>query len=86
MYFFVLVFRLTVTLKCLLKSLTQWVVGCSFHFVFIKFSLAASDLLQAQSHRQDSTYHGFYYTHCKGWSGMRNSSMSPPTGINPSTH
>ena len=41
------------------------------------FRLTARVLLYAQSHRQDSTYHGLCYT---SWplAGTRNSSMGPP--------
>ena len=39
------------------------------------FWLAARVLLDALSHKQDSTYHGLSYT---ALAGMRNSSMGPP--------
>ena len=43
-------------------------------------------LLYAPSHRQDRTYHSFCYTSCGPLAGMRNSSMSPPHGIDLMTH
>ena len=42
------------------------------------FRLAASVLLYASSHRQDSTYHGLCHTSRGALAGTRNSSMSPP--------
>ena len=42
------------------------------------FRLAASVLLYAPSHRQDSTYHGLCYTSRGALAGTRNSSMGPP--------
>ena len=42
------------------------------------FRLTARVLLYALSHRQDSTYHGLYYTSCGALAGTRNSSMGPP--------
>ena len=42
------------------------------------FRLAARVLLYAQSHRQDSTYHGLCYTSRGALAGTRNSSMGPP--------
>ena len=50
------------------------------------FRLAASVLLYAPSHRQDSTYHGLCYTSRGTLTGTRNSSMSPPWRIDPTTH
>ena len=50
------------------------------------FRLATKVPLYAQSHRQDSTYHGFYYTSYGALAGMRNSSMGLPWRINPTTH
>ena len=41
------------------------------------FRLAARVLLYAPSHRQDSTYHGLYYTSRGALAGTRNSSMGP---------
>ena len=38
------------------------------------------------SHRQDSTYHSLCYTSCGALAEKRNSSMSPPQGIDPTTH
>ena len=49
------------------------------------FRLTTKDLLYALSHRQDSTYHSHCYT-TTVLAGMRNSSMGPPRGINPTTH
>ena len=45
------------------------------------FRLTARVLLYAQSHRQDSTYHGLCYTSRGALAGMRNSSMGPPWRI-----
>ena len=42
------------------------------------FRLAARVLLYAPSHRQDSTYHGLWYTSRGALAGTRNSSMGPP--------
>ena len=42
------------------------------------FRLAARVLLYVPSHRQDSTYHGLYYTNRGALPGTRNSSMGPP--------
>ena len=42
------------------------------------FRLTARVLLYAQSHRQDSTYHGLWYTSRGALAGTRNSSMGPP--------
>ena len=50
------------------------------------FWLAARVLLYAPSHRQDSTYHGLYYTSRGALAGMRNSSMGPPWRIDLTTH
>ena len=41
------------------------------------FRLAARVLLYAQSHRQDSTYHGLCYTSRGALAGTRNRSMGP---------
>ena len=49
------------------------------------FRLAARVLLYASSHRQDSTYHGLCYTSRGALTGMRNSSMGPPWGIDQTT-
>ena len=43
-------------------------------------------LLYAPSHRQDSTYHGLWYTGRGALAGTRNSSMGPPWRIDPTTH
>ena len=40
--------------------------------------LTARVLLHAPSHRQDSTYHGLWYTSHGALAGTRNSSMGPP--------
>ena len=45
------------------------------------FWLAARVLLNVPSHRQDSTYHGLYYTSRGTLARMRNRSMGPPWGI-----
>ena len=42
------------------------------------FRLTARVLLYAPSHRQDSTYHGLFYTSRGALAGTRNSSMGPP--------
>ena len=42
------------------------------------FPITARVLLYAPSHRQDSTYHGFYYTSRGALAGTRNSSMGSP--------
>ena len=42
------------------------------------FLINSKVLLHAPSHRQDSTYHGLYYTSRRAMAGMRNSSMGPP--------
>ena len=50
------------------------------------FRLTARVLLYAPSHRQDSTYHGLWYTSRGALAGTRNSSMGPPWRIDPTTH
>ena len=50
------------------------------------FRLAARVLLYASSHRQDNTYHSLCYTSCGTLAGTRNSSMGPPSRIDPTTH
>ena len=42
------------------------------------FPINSNVLLYAQSHRQDSTYHGLCYTSCGALAGTRNNSMGPP--------
>ena len=42
------------------------------------FRLAARVVLYVPSHRQDSTYHGLWYTSHGALAGTRNSSMGPP--------
>ena len=42
------------------------------------FRLTARVLLYSPSHKQDSTYHGLWYTSCGALAGTRNSSMGPP--------
>ena len=42
------------------------------------FRLTARVLLYAPFHRQDSTYHGLYYTSRGTLAGARNISMGPP--------
>ena len=39
--------------------------------------LATWDLLYTPSHRQDSTYHGFFNTSCEALAGMRNNFYIP---------
>ena len=46
------------------------------------FGLAARDHLYAQ----DSTYHSLCYTSRGAMAGLRNSSMGPSRGIDPTTH
>ena len=48
--------------------------------------LAARVLLHAQSQWQDSTYHTLCHTSHGALTGMRNSSICPPWGIDPVTH
>ena len=43
-------------------------------------------ILYAPSHRQDSTYHGLWYTSHEALDGTRDSSMGPPWRIDPTTH
>ena len=56
------------------------------------FRLTARFLLYAPSHRQDSTYHGLYYTSRGALAGTKNTSMVPHThpmkdrSDNPSHH
>ena len=50
------------------------------------FRLAARVLLYAPSHRQDSTYHGLWYTSHGALAGTRKSSMGPPWRIDPMIH
>ena len=50
------------------------------------FRLAATALLYAPSHRQDSTYHSLCYTSHGALAGTRNSSMGPPWRIDLMTH
>ena len=54
------------------------------HGIF--FRLAARVLLYAPSHRQDSTYHGLWYTSCGALAGPTHSSVGPPSGVEPTTH
>ena len=57
-----------------------------FRHMDYSFRLAARVLLYAPSHRQDSTYHGLWYTSRGALAGTRNSSMGPSWGIDPTTH
>ena len=50
------------------------------------FQLATRVVLYASSHRQDNTYHILCYTSRGTLAGMRNSSMRPPLGIDPTSH
>ena len=50
------------------------------------FGLTARVLLYAPSQRQDSTYHGLWYTSRGALAGTRNSSVGPPWRIDPTTH
>ena len=45
--------------------------------------LAATGMLYALPHKQDSTYHSLCYTSCRVLSGIRNSAICPPVGIDP---
>ena len=56
------------------------------HHMSYSFQLVAKDLLYASSHREDSTYHGLCYISRGAMVGTRNSSTSPPWGIDPMTH
>ena len=56
------------------------------HYLGYSFQLAARDLLYAPPYRQDSTYHSLCNTSCGSLAGTRNSSMSLPWGIDPTTH
>ena len=47
------------------------------------FSISSNGLFYAQTHSQDSTYHGIGYTSCEVLSKKSNSSMGSSTGINP---
>ena len=46
--------------------------GNPLHHMGYYFRLAARVLLYAPSHRQNSTYHGLYYTTCGALAGTRN--------------
>ena len=59
---------------------------CCLLFMINSFLSAVWDLLYAISYRQDRTYHDLCYTSCGALGGMRNRSMGPLTGINPTTH
>ena len=50
---------------------------CCCHIGY-SFRLTARVVLYAPSHRQDSTYHGLYYTSRGALAGTRNSSMGSP--------
>ena len=50
---------------------------CCRHMGY-SFRLTARVILYAPSHRQDSTYHGLYYTSRGALAGTRNSSMGSP--------
>ena len=50
---------------------------CCRHIGY-SFRLTARVLLYAPSHRQDSTYHGIFYTSRGALAGTKNSSMGPP--------
>ena len=54
---------------------------CWCHFMRYFFWLAARDLLYAPPKRQNSIYHGFYYTSCEALAGTWNRSMGPPWGL-----
>ena len=49
------------------------------------FLLVARVLLYAPSHKQDITYHCLCYTSRGALAGIRNSSIDPPWGIDPTT-
>ena len=46
--------------------------------MWASFQSAAWDLLYAPSHKQDSTYHGLFYTSCGALAGTINTSVGPP--------
>ena len=50
------------------------------------FRLAARIILYTPSHRQDNTCHGLCYTSRGILAGKRNSSVSPPSRIDPTTY
>ena len=54
-------------------------------FLINSIRLTARVLLYAPSHRQDITYQGLCYTSDRALAGKRNSSMEPPSGIDPMT-
>ena len=56
------------------------------HFMDSSLWLVGWNLLYTSVHKQDSTYHGLYYSSCGALAGTRNSSMSPPGGIDLMTH
>ena len=58
---------------------------CCRHSGNYFFWLAARDLLYALFNRQNSTYHGFCLTSRVALDAMRNNSMGPPGGIDPTT-
>ena len=41
------------------------------------FLISSKGSLYAQSHKQDSTYHGLCYASCGALAGKRNNSMGP---------
>ena len=47
---------------------------CCCHYMGFSFQLAARNFLYAPSHRQDSTYHGLFYTVRGVLTEMRNGS------------
>ena len=50
------------------------------------FSISSKDYFYASSHRQDNTYNSLWYTSHGTLAGTKNSSMGPPSGIDPTTH
>ena len=50
------------------------------------FRIAPTNVLYAQSHRQESTDHNIYYTSCGALAGTRNSLMGLANGFDPTTY
>ena len=50
------------------------------------FQLAARVILYASSHRKDNTYHCLSYNSRGALAGTRNSSIGPPSRIDPTTN
>ena len=73
--------------RCMVKDHSDSERGNPLSHMVYSFRLTARVLLYAPSHRQDNTYHGFWYTSRGALAGTRNSSMgSTPWRIDPTTH